>query len=206
MQHPPQCSGYHYSSGTFCPNEDLLSVESEDQRKTAVGVTIILLAAVIAGVAFGAIRFLQGNFIVSQNNDAPVSEGTAFLTASGSLISQGKTEAFGPGLRTTKQTVQKDVINVLVEYFTSSKNRDYPMPNEPLTLQSGGKSFSITTNSKGFAKFSNIPCGKQVEIMFTGEPKASFSRSLTCQGQLQKWRYHFNSFKEFNSAAIEQIQ
>jgi hypothetical protein len=196
----PKYDRFFLHSDTFCWNNSMSLIEVKTRPKT-ISFTIVLLFAIAFGVTNRiTIRVAAERAIVFQSSDRPAFADSASLKLS--LMPK----AASPNFQTIRPTSTQRQVDVLIEYFTSTKKRDYPMPNEPITLQAEGRVFNAVTNSKGFARFNDIPCGKQIEITFTGKPRASFSRSLNCQGQLKKWRYYFNPYKEFDSSAIEQVQ
>jgi hypothetical protein len=84
-------------------------------------------------------------------------------------------------------------VNVKIRYYTSTKNVDLPMPNEPLTLKTAEGTFEAKTNKRGIARFSAMACGKEVTLKFTGTPRGTFTRQLAC-GKNASWEYHFDSF------------
>lgn len=102
------------------------------------------------------------------------------------------------------QTKSQNITNIIIKYYTSTKNHDYPLPNETIIIKSANQTFETKTNKKGLAKFSNIACDQEISVFFQGVPTAIFKRYLVC-GKLANWLYFFNSFAE-DGKQVEQIK
>jgi hypothetical protein len=94
--------------------------------------------------------------------------------------------------------------NIIIKYYTSTKNRDYPLINEVIIIKSANQTFEAKTNKKGLVKFSNIACDQEISIFFQGIPTAIFKRYLVC-GKPANFVYFFNSFAE-EGKQVEQIK
>lgn len=94
--------------------------------------------------------------------------------------------------------------NIVIKYYTSTKNRDLSISNETIIIKSTSQYFETKTNKKGIAKFANINCDQEVSVIFQGVPTAIFKRYLVC-GKSANWVYYFNSYAE-DGKQIEQIK
>ncbi len=210
MKRCPNCSRTYRNSHSFCLDDGSLLLELSVFPK-ATYMPIILLSVATFGATFGAtIWWLQQKQTNSQiDNRTPLANSVSSVPANqSSTISSESVKAssaVGPS-EVVQQPTPRTMVDVLVKYFSSAKVHDYPMPNEPIVLKVENQRFNEITNSKGLATFSNVPCGKQAKLTFTGEPSRSFSRSLKCENQTVIWRYYFDSYAEFGSLAIKQVK
>ena len=196
-KHCPKCNRTFRSSTAFCSHDGTQLIEQDVGSRVAT-ITVIVLAAGVFGVAFGITHWaIQRKSGTSVSSMTPPPAKTFGPTTDNSAV---------PATKSIEQPTPRTAANVQLQYFTSTKTNDHPMPNELVVFHVNGKSLNARTNSRGFVTFNDVPCGKTVKIVFTGERSRTFSRSFSCDNDVVLWRYYFDSFAGLDAPSIKQVK